>query len=630
MAVSTFEGLALGAVSAASAGFDFIAGALGATIVNTDVYRGTRAAQLVTTASGCYLQRTTSAGISTAGQAYGRTRFRIPALPPDAQGVRLLVVTDGGGAFLGDLRIVSSGRLQLRDRTATSIATSTTTYVANSHIDLGLAVLAFSATAGQLQGVIFDGSGQVAESLTSPATLDTLGGGGTIACIAGAVRSGLPGFVVVVDDVDWSTTGWPAIASAPSVVNGPWSGAVTATSFTAAYRLSGGSSARLVVSTSADLTSPTYGTSAAPDADGLVKLTVSGLSPTTQHFYGVEADGRLLDAGRGEAKTFPTPGTAASYSVWFGSCQWTVPTDVTYTAILNRIGPNGRALMGIHMGDLHYRDWGPSTTAADVIAQHMTSLGSPSMASNLAKIPFSYEWDNHDWGGDQSDRTATAGPIVVAQYRRVFPHYPLPATNGRGGFFSWVVGRIRFVQLDVRSYRDPQTDPDGPGKTMLGAEQLQWLQGQLLEPEPVKIICGNYYWRQDNPSSGRWGSYAYEFGQLNDFIKANDVRVYVIFGDRHAMCADDGSAAGAYGIPQAGGAPIQQGSIAPGEPWSAGYYHTAPATLQGFGWLDITDTGAEIRIDYQGVTSLDGVTRVQMSTAFDASSPLAAVWGVHL
>jgi hypothetical protein len=631
MAVSTFEGLALGSFTAAAAGFDFISGAAGATIINTNAYRGTQCAQLVTTASSCYLQRTTSVAVSLSGPVYGRARFRMPALPADATGVRLLVYSDGGGTFLGDLRIVSSGKLQLRDRNAAVIATSAMTYVANSWVDLGLAVLTFSATVGQLQAVIFNGVGAAAETMTSAATLDTLGSGGTIACIAGAVRSGLSGYTVVVDDVDWSKTGWPSIPSAATVVNGPWAGAVTSSGFTAAYRLSGGGSARLVASTSAALTSPVYGTPVAPDADGIVKLPVTGLAANTPYFYGIEADGRLLDAGRGEARTFPAPGTAASFSIWFGSCQWTVPADSTYAAMLAKTGPHGRALLGVHMGDLHYRDWGPTTTAADVFAQYMTSLGSASMAPTLAKIPWTYMWDNHDWGGDTSDRTAVAGPIVAAGYRKVIPSYTLPASDGRGGYFSWVVGRVRFIQLDTRSYRDPQTNPDGPTKTMLGSEQKGWLKARLLDPEPVKIICGQYYWRQDNANSGRWGSYATEFTELNTFIAANNVKnIYVIFGDRHALCADNGSASGAYGIPQAGGAPFQQGSIAPGESWSQGYYHTAPNTLQAYGWLDITDTGATIDIAYQGITSLDGVVRVQMGTSFDAANALAAVWGLPL
>ncbi|MEU4218115.1 alkaline phosphatase D family protein [Actinoplanes sp. NPDC026623] len=635
MAVATFEGLPPGSTTAAAAGFDFITGPAsgGVTVIDTNPYRGSRCLQFLTGTPGaiCYAERSTSVTGTPTGQIYGRVRVRLPVLPPDAPGMRVMVFADTAGAFLAEARIINSGRLQLRDGAGTVLAASTTAITAGQWVDVGLAILVTSATVGQAQLAVFGGDGGIAETLTSTATLNTLGAGGAVRCQVGAIRSGLPGFAVVVDDVDFSRTGWPAVASAATLQAGPWSGAVTDTGFTAVYRLSGASSARLLVSTTADLTAPVASRPARPDADGLVRLTIAGLAPDTGYHYGVEADGQLLSTGHGEARTFPPAGMPASFSLWFGSCQWTVPADQTYAAILNQTGPHGRALMGIHMGDLNYRDWGPTSTAADILAQHMTSLGSASMAPHLAKIPFNYCWDNHDWGGDTSDRTAAAGPLVATAYRQVFATYPLPAGNGRGGYHSWTIGRIRFIQLDTRSYRDPQTDPDGPGKTMLGAEQKQWFKDRLLDPEPVKIICGNMYWRHDNPASGRWGSYGTEFAELNTFIAAHQVRAYVIFGDRHALCADDGTAPGAYGMPQAGGAPIQQGSVAAGEPWSAGYYHQAPATIQGYGWLDITDTGTTITVDYQGITSLDGQTRVAMTTEFEVvAAALADLWGVHL
>jgi len=631
MTIATFETLPLGATTAAAAGFDFLAA--GASVIDTNPYRGAQCLQLSTGTAGaiCYAERSTSLGVTSSGQLYGRARFRLPVLPPDATGMRLLVVADSGGAFLGEVRITNAGRLQLRNGAGTVLATATTTITAGQWCDIGLAVLAFSATVGQIQLVVFAGDGTLAETLTSAATLNTLGAGGTTKAMAGAIRSGLAAFIVVLDDVNWTTSTWPATPTAPTVQNGPWAGAVTPTGFTATYRLSGATAARLVASTSADLTAPVPSSWVAPDSDGIVKLAITGLAPDTAYHYGVDADGILLDAGRGEARTFPPAGLPASYSLWFGSCQWTVPTAVTYAAILNRTGPTGRALLGIHMGDLHYRDWGATTTAADILAQYWTSFGSAAMAPTMAAIPLNYAWDNHDWGGDTSDRTAPAGDLVAAGYRRAIPSYPLPASDRRGCYHSWVIGRVRFIQLDVRSFREPQADPDGPGKSMLGAEQVEWFKAQLVAPEPVKVICGNYYWRQDNANSGRWGSYGYEFEQLNTYIQANQVRVYVIFGDRHALCADDGSAPGAYGVAQAGGAPIQQGSVASGsgEPWSAGYYHTAPDTLQAFGWLDIVDSGTAITLHYQGITSLDGITRVEMTTSFEAANSLPAVWGIH-
>lgn len=641
MAVATFEGLALGTTTAAAAGGDFLkvpGTGGGVAVVSSPVFRGSRALQFTTGTAGSlttYLERTTTNFTCTAtGQLYLRCRFHLPAMPPDSTGVRVLVIADSAGAFIADLRVTSTGAVQLRNQADAVVGTLAATYSAGTWMDVGLAVTVFSTTVGVLQAARWDGA-TLAETVTSPATQDTVKAGGTIKRDVGAYRS-ITSFVAVIDDYDDSTTGWPQIASTATVTTGPWSGAVTASGFKVGYRLSGASTARLVVSTSSTLSSPTYGSAVTPDADGMVLLPVTGLAANVQHYYGVEIDGVLAPNGRGEVRTFPTAGAQASFSIWFGSCQWTQPADSTYAAVLAKTGPYGRALMGVHMGDLNYRDWGAGATAADVVAQHMLSLGSGSMAPNLAKIPFNYLWDNHDWGGDSSDASAAAGPVVAAQYRRVFPTYTLPASNGRGGYHAWSIGRVRFIQLDVRSYRSAQTATDGPSKTMLGAEQVSWLQSELLRSEPVKVICGNYYWRQDATNSGRWGSYATEFQAINAFITANRPAiggVYVLFGDRHALCGDDGNQTGAYGIPSAGGAPIQQGSVAPGsgERWSAGYYHQAPSTIQGYGWLDIVDDGSSIRIDYQGITSLDGEVRTQMSTTFAvATAGLPARWGIHL
>ncbi|MEU7978243.1 alkaline phosphatase D family protein [Micromonospora sp. NPDC049081] len=633
MAVSTFEGLTLGAAVAGTAGFDFISNPAGggATIVNTLPYRGAQCMQLVTGTSGgiCYAERTTSVNVNSTGQVFGRLRFRVPVLPPDSTGMRIILVADSGGSFRAEVRLIDSGKLQLRNAAGTVLATSTLTLTANTYADVGLAVLVFSTSVGQMEMRIWDASGNVAETLTSAASQNTTGAGGLCKLQVGAVRSGVNSYTVVVDDVDWSTSGYPSIPSAAAVQVGPWSGAVGPSGFTAAYRLANTTSARLVVSTNSGLTSPVYGSAVAPDSDGIVQLPVTGLAANTAYFFGVEADGLLLSAGRGEVKTFPAAGSQASFSLWFGSCQFNTPSDSTYAAILARSGPYGRALFGAHMGDMHYLDPDGTTTAAQLLTQYMTSLGSASMAPTVAKIPLSYEVDNHDWGGDTSDRTAAAGDLVAAQWRRLFPTYPLPATNGRGMYFTWVVGRVRFIQLDVRSYRDPQATSNSPAKTMLGVEQKAWFKAQLAAAELVKIVCGNYPWRDDGGGSGRWGSYPNEFDELSTYMAATAPgRVYVIAGDRHYLWADDGTSTGTRGIPQAGGAPIQQSSTTPTDTWSQGTYTLGGPTMQAYGWLDVTDAGSSITIDYKGITSLDGVTRVSMTTVIpltvDAAASLSA------
>ena len=583
----------------------------------TTAYRGALGGQFASggVAATSFCEYTTAVGAASTGAVYARLRFRLPVMPPDSTGVRVVVITDSTGSFRAEIRVTNTGAVSIRGPAGTALATFTATYTAGTWWDVGLAVTTFSTTVGVIEGRKYAASGAVEQALTSSANQNTTGAGGTNKCQAGMIRS-LANFTVILDDVAWSTSTWPSVAVAAAVGYGPWSGGVTDSAFTAAYVLYGTTSARLVVSAAADLSSPVFSSAAAPDSDGMVKLSVTGLPASALRYYGVEADGVVLAGGRGEVTTFPTAGSPADFSVAFGSCQFDVPSDSTFAAVLARTGVAGRALQLIHMGDMNYRDWGPGTTAADVFAQHMISLGDSSMAPMLAAIPINYLWDNHDWGGDTSDSTAAAGDVVAAAYRKVFPTYTLPATNGRGGHCSWVIGRVRFIQIDTRSYRDPQANAESSSKTMLGAEQKQWLKDRLVDPEPVKIICGQYPWRDDGNGSGRWGSYTDEFNELNTYIAANiPGRVYVIFGDRHYLAADDGT--GGVGIPHAGGAPFQQASVAVTGSWSQGSYTIAPSNLQAYGWLDITDDGSQITVDYAGFTSLDGVERVSMTTVFD-------------
>lgn len=432
-----------------------------------------------------------------------------------------------------------------------------------------------------------------------------------------------------LDDVGFSDEGWlgPAVPT-PGVLF-VWPGAVTDSGFAATYALENVTSARLVVSQSSDLSSPVYSPAGTVDGDGFVKLTATGLDADTAHWYGIEADGVLLTGGRGSLVTDPAPGEAVSFSVAFGSCAQTNSNAATFAAIAARQGPFGAARRVLHLGDLHYRDPGVGFSAADALAQYRASLSPPNVQAMLTAVPMLYTWDNHDWGGADSNAAAPAGPVMAAAFRQVAPHYPLPTAGSTAIHHSLVIGRVRFIVLDTRSQRSDRTDEESAAKTLLGAEQKAWLYSELLQPEPVKIIASSIYWRQDSANGDRWGSYATEWAEIRDWFAVRpQVQAYVVFGDRHALAADDGSSPGCY-LPQAGGAPFDQGSTPAFEAWSHGYY--APSgNLQAFGWLDIHDDGASITITYSGISAADAQVRVAMNTPVTAAPPLAALWGYPL
>ena len=79
------------------------------------------------------------------------------------------------------------------------------------------------------------------------------------------------------------------------------------------------------------------------------------------------------------------------------------------------------------------------------------------------------------------DRSSPSRETAWSAYRTYVPHYSLGDRVESGPIYqAFTVGRARFVLTDLRSERDPATDPDGPDKTMLGDEQRQWLERELL------------------------------------------------------------------------------------------------------------------------------------------------------
>jgi hypothetical protein len=192
-----------------------------ATFTSTSPYRGALSGQFSsgTTAGLSYAEYSTTLGIASTGQVYGRLRFRLPTLPPDPTGVRVAVIADSTGSFRAELRVTDTGAVSLRGPAGTALATFAATYNAGDWWDVGLAVLAYSATVGQIEAKRYDSAGVVAETLTSAANQNTTGAGGVAKLQAGMIRS-VASYTAVIDDVAWSPTAYPVVPSAAGAQSG--------------------------------------------------------------------------------------------------------------------------------------------------------------------------------------------------------------------------------------------------------------------------------------------------------------------------------------------------------------------------------------------------------------------------
>jgi hypothetical protein len=122
----------------------------------------------------------------------------LDALPPDANGTRVLLPVDSLGAFQGDYRVINSGVAQMRDGNGVTLAATSTPGEINGLTFAALAatpfrfaagVLVYSATVGQLQMRVYTASGALIDQWTSAANVDTLANGGLSTWRAGTCRN---------------------------------------------------------------------------------------------------------------------------------------------------------------------------------------------------------------------------------------------------------------------------------------------------------------------------------------------------------------------------------------------------------------------------------------------------------
>lgn len=433
------------------------------------------------------------------------------------------------------------------------------------------------------------------------------------------------------------TLGLPAEADTPGaarrigVVRHAWVGAPTVDGFRVRARVAATTAVRLAVSASPVMTGPTYTAVQAPDSNGYVDWTVTGLTASAAWFWQLAdtpAGGYEQGIGPvGRAKTLPA--AAASYTIGIGSCSGNNMADPVALDDLRTWDP----LAWVHMGDFHYRD--PTSTAASVHRGYLEAqiVGAAGMAQLAREVPLlGYIRSDHDAGpGDNGDQGAEA-PASIAAYQQVVPHPPLADTrNPRHGlYFSQVIGRVRWIFTDVRNTdRSPGADTDGPGKTMLGAVQLAWVKAELLQPEPVKVIVTDPPWL-GNPSgwtagNDKWPVYGTERADLAAHIASNGVQCVLIHGDSHALAVASKATSG-YGFPVWCASPfhVTGGGAGTLAPFDAYYNAGGGSVCKQYGRVTVTDTGGStITIGFSGWDAANNVQRVSDSTTFTAAAVTA-------
>ena len=331
--------------------------------------------------------------------------------------------------------------------------------------------------------------------------------------------------------------------------------------------------------------------------DDVWTFEIPDLAPSTRYYYTVEGD--TADQ-LGTFVTFPTAG-AYSFGVAAASCaghsggeyeSGDVSNPPTFDKIRERM-ESGDIIGFLHLGDRHYRDINSDNDALFQDAYHDVMAQDKQLAMHLAGW-VDYVWDDHDFGPNDSHAGSASKPAAQTVYRQ---HVPWTLADDEGIYHTYVIGRVRFIMLDVRSFRSTNGSTDNSSKTMLGADQKAWLLDVLDNAtEPCIVIDSGSPWNGDD--SITWGVFSTERDELIAEFSSLGVtdRLLIIHGDNHFLAGDDGTNAPG-GIPTFNLAGLDAGFTTNDGTWSTGIFKSEQ---QQYGTLHFDDDGSDITVTVKG------------------------------
>jgi alkaline phosphatase D len=322
--------------------------------------------------------------------------------------------------------------------------------------------------------------------------------------------------------------------------------------------------ARVHVSTNEQLMQPvvTAWQASLPAADWSIHFRLKDLKAGVRHYYRVEYRGDpKASAKMSETFSFvtaPPPDQRAAVKFHLTTCQ-DLHGSGTYVHMTAQ-----KPDFCVSAGDTVYYDGqGMARTVPEAWGAYQQMFGLPPMKDYYKHVGGYFMKDDHDFRFNDCDPhmkgrwvnqkasdpkarytetkgnqkldvawlTAEEGALVCKQ---VFPMGDKPYRTVR-----WGKG-LQIWMLENREFRSPNEMPDGPEKTIWGAEQKAWLKQTLLASDadfkiiisPNPIIGPDRILKGDNQANlnGFW----HEGQVFLDWLKENNLsKVILMCGDRH-------------------------------------------------------------------------------------------------
>lgn len=344
--------------------------------------------------------------------------------------------------------------------------------------------------------------------------------------------------------------------------------------------------------------------------DGIHQFPLAGLAPGSTYHYASEtagADGAAHASLRGKFHTAPKAGATDALRFCVMTCQGYQDRDHAdghpiYPSML-ALEPRFIAMTG----DLVYYDSNPPRAVSPALArlhwERMFSL--PRLVETLRNTSTYWLKDDHDTLSDDCWPGMNAGELTFAEGQKIFREQaPLGGSDYRT--VRW--GRdLQVWFTDGRDFRSPNKTPDGPEKTIWGAEQKAWFKRTVKDStatwkvlvSPTPLVGPDRPTKNDNHSNA---GFAHEGDEIRAWIQANVAdHFFVVCGDRHWQYHSVHPTTGVQEF-SVGAASDSHASGTPGENKD---YHRFHRVKGGFLCVEVTPGARESSITFQ-LRGVDG------------------------
>lgn len=302
-----------------------------------------------------------------------------------------------------------------------------------------------------------------------------------------------------------------------------------------------------------------------PEDAHAVHVEVEGLRPGAEYFYRFRVGTQISPVGR--TRTVTPPGMRLNrFAFAFASCQNYTQGHYTAQAHLAREDLD----LVVFLGDYIYESAGQGAlgrghlprvevrSLAEYRIRHAQYKSDTDLQAAHAAFPWAVVFDDHEvqnnWADDHSDSEDIPAEEFLHRraqaFKAYYEHMPLRLAQRPQGPHMRLHRRLSFGDLvdvhllDTRQYRDEQApqDRENPSRTLLGADQKQWLfEGLSSSRARWNVLAQQVFFSQRDFAEGEqtdfsddaWDNYLVERDQVRDEL-ARVRNGVVITGDVHA------------------------------------------------------------------------------------------------